>query len=106
MTHSRRSLLTAIGDLGTSAVADCLTDSVDGTEDSTDSGKEVDTMVEEALQGDDATLSEVQRIVKKEAVMLPLYHSHQYIGRDEEIDGIDIPPVPNMARWTDLRFKQ
>lgn len=55
------------------------------------------------LQVKQEVYGEAQQILMEEAAILPLFYEEYVIAFSSNIDGLDLRPIPEMSRWTELR---
>lgn len=73
-----------------------------------DFGDHFDSLIIEGLGTGDLeekkeVYGEAQQIIMEEAAILPLYYEEYIVGTSTNIEGLDLRPIPEMSRWTDLR---
>lgn len=73
-----------------------------------DLGEEVDALIVEGNRSDDPEVKtdaygEAQQLMMEQAAVLPIHYVEYVVGYSRYIDGLDVRPIPNMIRWTDLR---
>lgn len=73
-----------------------------------DFGDHFDSLIVEGLGTGDLEekkeiYGEAQQIIMEEAAILPLYYDEYIVGSSTNIEGLDLRPIPEMSRWTDLK---
>lgn len=72
-----------------------------------ETGEKVDSLLEEGFQTNDPAVKkdvygQVQEIIMDEAVTIPLFYSEYLVGTRQDVSGLDLRPIQEFTRWTDL----
>jgi peptide/nickel transport system substrate-binding protein len=70
-------------------------------------GDEVDSLIEQGFQTSardekEQLYEEALQIVMDEAVVVPLYYTEYIVGTYNDVDNLDLRPIPEMVRWPSL----
>lgn len=73
-----------------------------------DLGEEVDSAILEGNRSADPEVKEeaygeAQQLIIEQAAVLPIYYVEYVAVSSRYVEGLDLRPIPNMNRWTDLK---
>lgn len=73
-------------------------------------GPELDALIEAARQsrGREETIqkyTEAQKMIMREAVVVPLYYEEYIVGNYRDLSGIHTPPIQQMVKWETLKHE-
>lgn len=73
-------------------------------------GEEVDSRIIEGGQTADPEKKteayvEAQKLVLEKAAVIPVYYEEYVVGTYTDVDGLDLRPIPEMSRWTELEHR-
>ncbi|MFC3957950.1 ABC transporter substrate-binding protein [Halovivax cerinus] len=70
-------------------------------------GGEVDTLIEEGMEATESSVKEekygeAQRIMKDQAVTVPVYYDEFVAAYQSDLEGVSFSPIPEFTSWTSL----